>query len=96
MKDERGCLTVQDDERIDYLKKHIKEMKLAIEDGVELLGYMSWTAIDIVSLSTGEFKKRYGFVYVDCNDKGEGSLKRYKKKSYYWYQKVISSNGGEL
>lgn len=88
-----GGLTVEDDYRIEYLKRHIQEMRLAIDDGVELLGYTTWSAMDIVSLGTGEFKKRYGFVYVDCDDKGEGTLDRYRKKSFYWYKKVIETNG---
>ena len=88
-----GGLTVEDDYRIEYLKRHIQEMRLAIDDGVELLGYTTWSAMDIVSLGTGEFKKRYGFIYVDCDDKGEGTLDRYRKKSFYWYKKVIETNG---
>ena len=83
--------TVEDDYRIDYLKKHIEAMKLAMEDGVELMGY-----IVLVSASTGEMSKRYGFVYVDRDDEGKGSLKRQKKKSFYWYQDVIRSNGEYL
>ena len=71
-------------------------MKLAIEDGVELIGYMMWGPIDLVSVSTGEMKKRYGFIYVDRDDEGNGNFKRYKKDSFYWYKKVIESNGNEL
>lgn len=85
--------TVEDDYRIDYLKKHIEAMKLAMEDGVELMGYIVWSCIDLVSASTGEMSKRYGFVYVDRDDEGKGSLERRKKKSFYWYQDVIRSNG---
>lgn len=88
--------TVEDDYRIDYLKKHIEAMKLAMEDGVELMGYIVWSCIDLVSASTGEMSKRYGFVYVDRDDEGKGSLKRQKKKSFYWYQDVIRSNGEYL
>lgn len=91
-----GSIIIVDDQRIEYQKQHIKEMKKAIDDGVEVIGYMSWAAIDIVSLGTGEFKKRYGYIYVDCDDNGIGTLKRYKKKSFYWYKKVIESNGEEL
>lgn len=88
--------TVDDYYRIEYLKQHIIQMKEAIEDGVDLIGYLSWGPIDIVSASTGEMKKRYGFVYVDKDDNGNGSLNRYKKKSFYWYKKVIETNGQVL
>ncbi|MBS7124181.1 MAG: family 1 glycosylhydrolase [Coprobacillus sp.] len=89
--------TVEDDYRIDYHRKHIEQMKKAIdEDGVELLGYTTWGCIDLVSAVTGEMKKRYGFIYVDRNNDGSGSLKRYKKKSFDWYKKVIASNGEDL
>ena len=89
--------TVEDDYRIQYLTDHLIEMQKAIvEDGVECLGYTMWGWIDLVSLSTGEMKKRYGFVYVDMDDKGNGSLKRYKKKSFDWYKDVIATNGGSL
>lgn len=89
--------SINDDYRIDYLRKHIVEMKKAIEyDGVDLLGYTPWGCIDLVSAGTGEMKKRYGFVYVDLDDKGQGTFKRYKKKSFEWYKKVISSNGEDL
>lgn len=87
---------INDDYRIDYLREHIKEMKEAIADGVDLLGYTPWGCIDLISASTGEMKKRYGFIYVDKNNDGSGTLKRYKKKSFYWYKKVIETNGGEL
>lgn len=96
MDDGHGGITVKDDYRIDYLRQHIEQMKLAIEDGVELLGYTTWTVMDLVSLGTGEFKKRYGFIYVDCDDTGKGSLNRWPKKSFYWYRKVIESNGADL
>lgn len=89
--------TVDDDYRIEYLKAHINSMIDAVElDGVELIGYTPWGCIDLVSASTGEMKKRYGFIYVDKDDEGNGTLKRYKKKSFYWYKKVIASNGEEL
>lgn len=88
--------TIEDDYRIEYLRSHIKEMKEAIEDGVELMGYTVWSCIDIVSASTGEMSKRYGFIYVDKMDDGSGSLQRKRKKSFYWYQKVIETNGEEL
>ncbi|MBW5389950.1 6-phospho-beta-glucosidase [Brachyspira hampsonii] len=86
-----------DDYRIDYLKAHIKELKKAVEiDGVDLMGYTPWGCIDLVSFTTGELKKRYGFIYVDKNDDGSGTGNRYKKKSFNWYKKVIASNGEDL
>lgn len=93
---EDGTKTVNDDYRIDYLRSHIRQMREAVEDGVELMGYTTWGCIDLVSASTAEMSKRYGFIYVDRNDDGSGTLKRYKKKSFGWYQKVIESNGEEL
>ncbi len=88
---------INDDYRIDYLRKHIEEMNHAIDiDGVDLLGYTMWAPFDLVSLSTGEMKKRYGFIYVDMDDKGNGTLDRSKKKSYEWMKKVIASNGEDL
>lgn len=94
--DGKGGLKIEDDYRIDYLRDHIRELLKAIDDGVEVMGYLPWTAMDLVSLGTGEFRKRYGFIYVDCDDQGRGSLDRYPKKSYYWYRKVIASNGKNL
>ncbi|NMG90617.1 glycoside hydrolase family 1 protein, partial [Streptococcus pneumoniae] len=88
--------TVDDDYRIDYLKKHLQQVGEAIEDGVELLGYTTWGCIDLVSASTAQISKRYGFIYVDRNDDGSGTLNRYKKKSFYWYKEVIESNGETL
>ena len=80
-----------------YFSNHIAEMKKAIElDGVVLMGYCPWGPIDIVSASTGEMDKRYGFIYVDKNNKGEGTLNRKPKKSFYWYQRVIATNGEDL
>jgi 6-phospho-beta-glucosidase len=88
---------VHDPYRIDYLREHIKEMKKAVEiDGIPLMGYTTWGCIDIVSAGTGEMKKRYGFIYVDADDECKGTMKRYRKDSFYWYQKVISSNGEDL
>ena len=96
-KDELVNGTVEDDYRIDYLRQHIQAMKDAVElDGVDLLGYTSWGCIDLVSASTGEMSKRYGYIYVDKDDAGTGDLKRYKKKSFGWYKKVIASNGEDL
>ncbi|MDK2867823.1 MAG: 6-phospho-beta-glucosidase [Clostridiales bacterium] len=93
--DENGF--VSDDYRIAYLNEHVKAMRDAILiDGVPTLGYTSWGCIDIVSASTGEMKKRYGYIYVDKDDTGAGSLKRTPKKSFNWYKEVISSNGGNL
>ena len=94
--DGHGGKTVNDDYRIAYLRDHIREMGEAIEDGVELMGYTTWGCIDLVSASSAELKKRYGFIYVDRNDDGTGTMERYKKKSFYWYQKVIESNGEVL
>lgn len=87
---------VHDDYRIDYLKKHIQAMAEAIGDGVALMGYTPWGCIDLVSASTGQMSKRYGFIYVDLDDAGQGSLERLRKDSFYWYQKVIETNGQEL
>ena len=93
--DENGY--VEDDYRIAYLREHIKAMKAAVEeDGVELWGYTSWGCIDLVSASTGEMGKRYGYIYVDKDDDGSGTLKRTPKKSFYWYKKVIETNGEDL
>lgn len=86
--------TCDDSYRIDYLRAHISEMKKAVDlYGVDLIGYTPWGCIDVVSFNTGELRKRYGFIYVDKNDDGSGSQKRYKKKSFAWYQQVIASNG---
>lgn len=83
--------------RIDYLKAHIEQMKKAVEvDGVDLMGYTPWGCIDLVSFTTGEMKKRYGFIYVDKNNDGSGTMERSKKLSFDWYKKVIASNGEEL
>ncbi|MFR7590966.1 MAG: family 1 glycosylhydrolase [Longibaculum sp.] len=90
--DEDG--NIADNYRIDYLRKHILQIKKAIDyDGVEIWGYTPWGCIDLVSAGTGEMRKRYGFVYVDMNDEGKGTLERKKKKSFEWYKKVIATNG---
>ncbi|AAK78719.1 6-phospho-beta-glucosidase [Clostridium acetobutylicum] len=94
--DERGNKTVNDDYRINYLNDHLVQVGEAIEDGVELMGYTTWGCIDLVSASTAELKKRYGFIYVDRHDDGSGTLERYKKKSFYWYKEVIATNGASL
>ena len=88
---------IHDDYRIDYLRAHIEQMDKAInEDGVDLIGYTPWGCIDLVSASTGEMAKRYGFIYVDIQDDGTGDGNRMKKDSFYWYKKVIASNGVDL
>ena len=89
--------SIHDQYRIDYLQSHVKQMYEAIEDGVDLMGYTWWGCTDLVSASTSEMSKRYGFVYVDREeDENSGTLNRYKKDSYYWYKKVIETNGEEL
>ena len=88
--------TVADDYRISYMNDHLVQVGEAISDGVEVLGYTSWGCIDLVSMSTAEMSKRYGFIYVDRNDDGSGTLQRYRKKSFYWYKDVIASNGATL
>ena len=88
--------TINDDYRIDYLRKHIIQMEEAVKDGVDLMGYTPWGCIDLVSASTGEMAKRYGFIYVEKYDDGTGSLARRKKKSFDWYKKVIATNGEDL
>lgn len=88
--------TIHDPYRIEYYKAHIEQMKLAIKDGVDLRGYYAWAPIDIVSCSSSEMSKRYGFIYVDQDDLGNGSKKRMKKDSFVWYRRVIKSNGKEL
>ncbi|WP_027352243.1 glycoside hydrolase family 1 protein [Lacrimispora indolis] len=92
--DEDGSIT--DDYRIDYLEKHMKAMKTAIQHGVDLFGYTMWGPIDIVSNGTGQMSKRYGIIYVDLDDDGNGTGKRIKKKSYHFYSNVIKTNGKEL
>ena len=91
---EDGC--VHDDYRIDYIREHIQQMKLAIEDGVPVFGYTYWGCIDCISASTSEMSKRYGFIYVDQDDQGNGSLERIKKDSFAYYKQVIASNGETL
>lgn len=87
---------IEDDYRISYLRKHIRAMGDAIDDGIPVIGYTTWGCIDLVAASTGEMSKRYGFVYVDRDDLGNYTLERRKKKSFAWYQKVIASNGHDL
>lgn len=88
--------SVHDSYRIDYLKKHIQQMHEAIEDGVNLMGYTMWGCIDLISASTSEMSKRYGFVYVDADDQGNGSFNRYKKDSFYWFKEVIETQGASI
>ena len=91
-----GVRTVLDDYRIAYMNDHLVQLGEAIADGVEVLGYTSWGCIDLVSFTTAELSKRYGFVYVDRNDDGTGTLERYRKKSFDWYAEVIATNGASL
>lgn len=96
-KDEMVSGVIKDDYRIDYLNDHILQISEAInQDGVEVLGYTSWGCIDLISNSTNQMKKRYGFIYVDVDDFGRGSYNRYKKSSFYWYKDVIATNGAIL
>ncbi|MGQ7423295.1 glycoside hydrolase family 1 protein [Streptococcus suis] len=88
--------SIEDGYRISYLEKHIQQMYDAIEDGVELMGYTPWGCIDLVSASTSEMSKRYGFIYVDADDQGKGSFDRSRKASFYWYKDVIASNGANV
>lgn len=88
--------SIHDDYRIDYFRPHIKAMGEAIEDGVPLIGYTTWGPIDLVSAGTGQYAKRYGFIYVDRHDDGTGDFSRKKKDSFEWYKKVIASNGEDL
>lgn len=88
--------SIHDPYRIYYLKRHVVEMKKAIENGVDLIAYTWWGCIDLVSAGTGEMRKRYGFIYVDKDDEGNGTYKRSKKDSFYYYKQVIESNGENL
>ncbi|MCR4855937.1 MAG: glycoside hydrolase family 1 protein [Erysipelotrichaceae bacterium] len=92
--DENG--QIHDGFRVTYMREHLKQIKEAVKDGVDVMGYLYWGPIDIVSAGTGEMKKRYGFIYVDRHNDGTGSLRRSKKDSYEWYKKVIASNGEDL
>lgn len=88
--------SINDDYRIDYFRQHTRAIAEAIDDGVDVMGYTSWGCIDVVSTSTNQMSKRYGFVYVDLDDDGKGTYDRTKKKSFYWYRKVIETNGASL
>lgn len=94
--DGNGEKIVNDDYRINYLQDHLVQVAEAIADGVEVMGYTSWGCIDLVSATSAELKKRYGFIYVDRHDDGSGTLDRYRKKSFHWYKEVIESNGQSL
>ena len=93
---ENGTFTVHDGYRIDYLRAHLRQAAEAVADGVDVMGYTAWGCIDLVSASTAEMKKRYGFIYVDRNNDGSGTLARYKKQSFGWYKRVIETNGASL
>ncbi|MBO0438913.1 6-phospho-beta-glucosidase [Candidatus Enterococcus ikei] len=91
--DEKINNQIHDDYRIDYFRRHIEQMAEAVKDGVDLIGYTTWGCIDLVSAGTGEMEKRYGFIYVDLDNEGTGTRRRYKKDSFNWYKKVIETNG---
>ena len=93
--DADGTRHVDDDYRIDYLSRHIEALQEAIADGVDVVGYLPWSAFDLVALSTGSMAKRYGFVYVDLDDEGHGTLDRTSKKSYFWYRDLIAQKRAE-
>ena len=88
--------SVHDPYRIEYMREHVRAMGEALADGVDLIGYTPWGIIDLVSASTGQMAKRYGFVYVDRDDEGNGTFDRYRKDSFFWYQKAIASCGEDL
>ena len=96
VEDGHGSFTVNDDYRIDFLRQHLLQVEAAVEDGDDVFGFTSWGCIDLVSASTAEMEKRYGYIYVDRDNKGNGTLARYRKKSFYWYRDVIASNGESL
>ena len=88
--------SIHDPYRVEYFRQHISEMGKAIDEGVEMWGYTTWAPIDLISASTNQMSKRYGFIYVDQDDLGNGTLARSRKDSFYWYKKVIASNGEDL
>ena len=88
--------SIHDPYRIDYYRQHIAQLKEAVKDGIEIIAYCAWGPIDIISSSSAEMSKRYGFIYVDQDDLGQGTRKRSRKDSFYWYQKVIATNGEDL
>lgn len=91
-----GGKTVKDSYRIQYLKEHLLQVAEALQDGVEIMGYTAWGCIDLVSAASAEMRKRYGFIYVDRDNEGNGTLERFRKESFYWYQRVIETNGASL
>jgi 6-phospho-beta-glucosidase len=95
-KDEVVAGKIHDDYRIDYFRAHFEQVKNAIDEGVEVLGFTTWGSIDIISAGTSQMSKRYGFIYVDQDDEGAGSLARLRKDSFFWYQKVIATNGADM
>lgn len=96
VEDDRGGCTVHDPYRVEYIKEHLLQVGEALLDGIPVLGYTAWGCIDVVSAGTAQLEKRYGFIYVDRNDDGTGTLERYRKDSFWWYQRVIESNGESL
>jgi len=96
IKDESGKIKIHDDYRIEYLSEHLKQVYEAIEDGVDIIGFLSWAAMDVVSTTEGSIDKRYGFIYIDLQSDGTGTLERYKKDSFFWYKKVIETSGSAL
>ena len=96
VKDDDCNYTVDDKYRIQYIKEHLLQLEEALKDGVEVMGYTAWGCIDLISAGTAQIKKRYGFIYVDRNDDGSGTMNRYKKRSFYWYRNIIKTNGMAL
>lgn len=96
LEEENGKIVIHDDYRISYLEQHIKEVYEAMLDGVDIIGYLSWAAMDVVSTTEGSIDKRYGFIYIDLQSDGTGSLQRYKKDSFYWYKKLISTKANSI
>ena len=94
--DGHGSFTVEDDYRIRYMNDHLVQVSEALHDGVDVMGYTSWGCIDMISASTSQISKRYGYIYVDQDDDGNGTRQRRKKKSFDWYKKVIATNGEDL
>ncbi|MNC40384.1 Aryl-phospho-beta-D-glucosidase BglH [compost metagenome] len=95
-RDGQGNLIIEDPYRIGFFNNHLVEVERAIEDGVQVFGYTAWGCIDLISAASAEMKKRYGFIYVDRDEEGNGTLERYRKQSFYWYKQVIESNGQSL
>jgi len=87
---------IHDDYRIDYFRAHFEQVRSAINEGVDVMGFTTWGSIDIISAGTSQMSKRYGFIYVDQDDEGAGSLARLRKDSFYWYKKVIATHGADM